>query len=529
MRRCVVTLAWLWIVVLGTSGEESPRARLRTIPGDELFRAEKISRFKIKVDEPALAALNKDNRAYVPATVTVGTNVFTQVGIHLKGMGSFRPLNEKPSFAVKFDKYVADQTYLGLSKIMLNNSSQDGTYLAELVATSMFRDAGIPAARVTHAFVEFNGRDLGLYVVVEAINKDFLMQHFKSAKGNLYEAYLQDIDQTLDLDHGVNVGQADLKRLLDVTGMTNAVDRWQNLQRVLDVERFLTFTALEMFASHTDGYARNRNNYRLYHDPGTDRFVFITHGLDWGYSDTGVPVWPPMNSIVVRAVLQTPEGRRLYRERLGPAFTNFFRLAVLTNRVQEAATRLRAGGVDSNQVNGFVTEMNNRLVNRARNIARQLAAPDPLVVKFSPAGVASVTEWQERKLSGEALIARVQDGGRTALKIGATNGPCVASWRAKVWLDEGSYVFQGIARTSSVEPLPETKPNDPATPKGMSAGLRVSGQARTNHLHGDTAWTLLDHPFHAPSGGGEVDLICELRAQRGEVWFDASSLRLIKK
>src|SRR5215510_374650 len=110
---------------------------------------------------------------------------------------------------------------------MLNNASQDNTYLAEYIATEMFRDAGVPASRVTHAFVEFNGRPLGLYVLVEAMNKDFLKQHFRSTKGNLYEAYLADIDSDMDQDGGTNSEQTDRKQLLEVVRLKAPVERWQ--------------------------------------------------------------------------------------------------------------------------------------------------------------------------------------------------------------------------------------------------------------------------------------------------------------
>src|SRR5262245_57519845 len=170
-------------------------------------------------------------------------------------MGSFRPFNEKPSFSVKFDKYIEKQRYHGLTKLMLNNASQDGTYLAELLATQMFRDAGVPAARVTHAFVEVNGRALGLYVVIEAMNKEFLRQFFANPKGNLYEAYLQDIDQKLDQDGGTNESQDDLQRLLKVCSLTDRGERWRKLPEVLDVQGYLSHLAVEMFTSHTDGYA----------------------------------------------------------------------------------------------------------------------------------------------------------------------------------------------------------------------------------------------------------------------------------
>ena len=70
---------------------------------------------------------------------------------------------------------------------MFNNSVQDTTCFAEFLSTQLFRDAGLPAARVTQARVQLNGRDLGLYVVVEAMNRGFLKRHFKTPHGNLYE------------------------------------------------------------------------------------------------------------------------------------------------------------------------------------------------------------------------------------------------------------------------------------------------------------------------------------------------------
>ena len=278
----------------------------------DFFSDGRVRTFRITVDQPGLAVLEKNDRSYVRATIAEGTNIFKDVGIHLKGMGSFRPFNEKPSFAVKFDKFTPNQDYFGLSKLMLNNASQDGTYLAELIATQMFRDGGLPAARVAHAFVEVNGRPLGLYVAIEAMNKDFLKQYFRNTKGNLYEAYLQDIDQKLDQDGGVNTTQSDLTNLLAVARIQKPIERWDALQNVLEVDKYISHLALELFTSHTDGYARNRNNYRLYNDPVTGRFNFLVHGLDWAYSDTGVPIEPPRDSIITKAVIQTPQGRALY-------------------------------------------------------------------------------------------------------------------------------------------------------------------------------------------------------------------------
>src|SRR5438034_4652182 len=212
MLRLHLLAGFLGVIFASGMGFSAERA----VPGAELFADRAVRTFKIEISGAEFEALKKENRQYVRGTIKEGTNIFTNVAVHLKGMGSFRPLHEKPSFAVRFDKFVPGQTYCGMSKFLLNNSSQDGSYLAEYMSTSLFRDAGVPAARVTHAFVEFNGRDLGLYVLIEAMNKEFLQQHFKNAKGNLYEAYLADIDSRMDQDGGSDPSQADVKQLLDV-------------------------------------------------------------------------------------------------------------------------------------------------------------------------------------------------------------------------------------------------------------------------------------------------------------------------
>lgn len=518
-------LTLLVLFVLGMTFARPLAAGGKTIPGDSLFTDGRVRTFKVTVEEPALSVLSKNDRSYVRAMVSEGTNVFKDVGIHLKGMGSFRPFNEKPSFSVKFDRFAPDQTYHGLSKFMLNNSSQDSTYLAEYMATQMFRDAGLPAARVAHAFVEVNGRALGLYVLIEAMNKDFLKQYFRNAKGNLYEAYLQDIDQKLDLDGGSDASQSDLTNLLAVARIQKPIERWDALQRVLNVDGYLSHLALETFTSHTDGYAMNRNNYRLYHDPADGRFHFLVHGLDWAYASSGVSIDPPKVSIITKAVLQTREGRKLYRERVRQLYTNVFRVDIMTNRVNVAVANLKAAARNPNEAKEFEdhgAEMRKRIVDRAKNIAEQLGKPEPQPLKFDAGGIALLTGWLPRKENGEPVLDELKLEDKPTLHIRAEKGDVVASWRTRVLLEEGKYRLQGLARTAQVTALTNV------VERGNGAGLRVSGDKRTQQIIGDAPWTQIEHEFEVMQGGDEKELVCELRARQGEVWFDAASLRLMR-
>ena len=53
-----------------------------------------------------------------------------------------------------------------------------------------------------------NGRELGCYVVSEAMNKTFLKNHFGNDAGNLYEADFRDVNQMLKQANGPPGDQA---------------------------------------------------------------------------------------------------------------------------------------------------------------------------------------------------------------------------------------------------------------------------------------------------------------------------------
>lgn len=517
-------LALALLLMVATAAPAAEKKAPRAVPGEKLFADPVIRTFKISLEDTNLSQLKKNERAYVRATVTEGTNVLRGVGVHLKGNGSFQPLNAKPSFVLKFDRYDEDLGYQGLSKIALNNSGQDGTFLAELIASQMFHDAGVPSARVTHARVEFNGRKLGLYVFIEAMNKPFLKQHFKSAKGNLYEAYLADIDSKMDQDNGTNTTQADVKKLLEVCRIANPKERWLRLPEVLEVDKFISHQVCEMFTAHTDGYSMNRNNYRIYSDPATGRFTFIPLGVDWAFQNIGVAIRPPMSSIVTRAVLETPEGHRRYGERLRELFSGIYRLDVLSNRIDSALMRLRKGALNENearQFEQFAAEMRNRVTARHAHITKLLTMSEPMPLAFDAKGTGQPTGWQTVRQSGEAALDIGEQEGRSVYFIKAGKGGCIASWRTRVLLPAGRYKFTAQARATQIEPA--------GSESGIGAGVRISGDQRKNKLVGDAGWTTVEHEFAVVDGGEEKELICELRAAKGAVHFDAASLRIIRQ
>jgi hypothetical protein len=220
---------------------------------------------------------------FFPATVRVDGEVLDRVAVRKKGFyGSLDTF--RPSLKIKTDEYVEQQKILGADNLTLNNNKSDASNIKQCLGYRVFAAAGIPAPRCSFAHVTVNGEDLGVYTHVEAIKKDFLGRHFSDKTGNLYEGALSDFRpgwvDTFQLK--TNEEQNDRS---DIESMVPVMERpdhelLQALTPRLDPDHYLTFWAVEFVVSHVDGYARNTNNYYLYHDPETDKLWFIPWGID---------------------------------------------------------------------------------------------------------------------------------------------------------------------------------------------------------------------------------------------------------
>jgi len=497
------------------SANQYGRPQKKSEAGARFFDEPVLRVFKFEVVDTALTQLRQSPRSYVVGKVIEGGHVLTNVAIRLRGNGSFRTLDERPNFAVKFDEFATNQTYRGLTKLMFNNSVQDETYFAEFLATQLFRGAGVPAARVTHAKVQLNGRDLGLYVVIEAMNKEFLKQHFKSANGNFYEAPFHDIDLPLEQDSGTRGDQSDRVKLLQVCSLTNRADRWRELNKLLDVDRFVSFAAVEMLTAHWDGYVLHTNNYRLYHDPHADKFVFIPHGMDWAFLRPSLSIRVPLDSIVAHAVFDTPQGQKLYRERAGTLFTNLFQVPAITHRIETEMAKIRTGAFSSNQLAAIergTALMRDRIAARARRISDELAGIPPVPLKFDANNVATLTEWRADHDGGTGAVDRVTIDGKETLHIAAAGAYYHPSWRSLVYLPRGSYRFKGTLRIAAQGPV-----------AGM---LRRSGASTSTTFGSATEWRALSYDFEVKDAANDVELVCDFSGAEGEAWFDLNSLRV---
>ncbi|NBV45673.1 MAG: hypothetical protein EBR86_08555 [Planctomycetia bacterium] len=183
-----------------------------------------------------------------------------------------------------------------------------------------------------------DGRDLGIHVLKEALDRDFLERHFDRPDGNLYDGNGVDLDELTERDEGRSGPPgADVARLV-------AACRTEDPAAIgdcLDVDAFIDFMALEMMTGHWDGYTVGRNNYRLYFDPARDgRALFIPHGMDQLYGEPGAAILELPGTLAAGAVMGVPEWRARFREQVRRRLP-LFDPAELLPAIDAVAGRLR--------------------------------------------------------------------------------------------------------------------------------------------------------------------------------------------
>ncbi len=373
---CTRWLASITAFLLGSFAD----AQQKDLAADFFKPKGPVPKVAVTVDAENLKQIGKDPRKYTKAsTIKVDDKTYTGVGFHLKGAaGSWRDWNDKPGLTLNFNKFTADQLCNGMDKMYLNNGAQDGTYLQELLANELALAMGVPATRCAHALVELNGRKAGLYVFKEGFDSGWLKRHFKESGGNLYDGgFLTDINGELKLDHGTDNGRKDLKELVKTCNEGDAKKRYEAVGKLVDVDNFCAFAALQIVTADWDGYIRKPNNYRLYFPKNGGKAVFIPHGMDQMWQNPGEQIWHGWGGMVARAILDYPDGKKKTAEKLKEMLEKYFTVEKLNKRIDELAPRIQDAmkTIDKNLAKGHENEvrgLKDRLKQRVEYLTKEL-------------------------------------------------------------------------------------------------------------------------------------------------------------
>lgn len=318
------------------------------------------------------------------ATATIDGQRLEQVTVKKKGfLGSLSA--NRPSLKLKFDDFIVGQEVSGLDAMTLNNAQQDPSVVRQCLGYALFARAGLVAPRCNFAHVFVNGVDLGVYAHVEGIDKDLLKRHFEKKGGNLYEGTLSDFTttyvNTFDLKDD-KTDRSDLGRVLFAMTASDA-DLMTQLGAVMNTDQFIDFWAMETLVRHWDGYAGNTNNFFLYDDPTSGKFVWIPWGADAVFHTGPVtadqPEGPLLRGEVARRLYGIPEVRARYLARVRELLDTVFVEATLTSELtrMQALITPHLHPIQAGQFATGLADVRGFIMNRRARLTALLSAPPP--------------------------------------------------------------------------------------------------------------------------------------------------------
>lgn len=303
---------------------------------DELFDVQSLNDISIALHSSDWQKL-KDNfldNTYYPADLTWRGQTVRNVGIRSRGLGSRSAV--KPGLRVDFDRYASGQRFLDLKSIVLDNLTQDPSMMKEVLSMQLFARLGLPAPREAFVRLYVNSTLVGLYAVVESIDKRFLARVFGEDGGNLYEydygadynfEYLgsayEPYKTLFEPKTNESASETDLFGPLEamIRAANEASDAsFENAMAAhLDVGALLSHVAAETFVAENDGWLgyAGMNNFYLYRFETRPQFQVITWDKDNTFLQPDLSIFERSDrNVLVRRALAVPALRQAYLDGL---------------------------------------------------------------------------------------------------------------------------------------------------------------------------------------------------------------------
>jgi len=357
--------AFLVLCVATAAGAQTPPT------ADDLFDDGVLHEIRLTMNPRDWESLkaNFQLNDYYPAHFTWNGLTARTIGIRSRGLGSRS--GTKPGLRIDFDYYTKNQTFVGLTSVVLRNNTQDASSLHERISMRLFARMGVPASRTAHTRLFVNDQYVGLYLIVESVDKRFLLRHFKESDGHLYKfewssEYFFEYKGSDPAGYSPKPFQPethekdpDPKPLVDMIAAINQsrdTDFVTAMAPLVDLRAFVTQAAIENFLADYDGllgYA-GMNNFYLYRLQPSRLSTFIpwdkseafksgvTHSIWSNIFD--VPEWR-RNRLMDRA-MNDPDFRNRYLDTLVACARIASTDSWLEQEIRRAYAQIRQAALD---------------------------------------------------------------------------------------------------------------------------------------------------------------------------------------
>jgi spore coat protein CotH len=187
----ILLMSMLLIGVVGCRYEVGENTTAR---GNEPFYFDRVVKVHIIMAEGDWELTQKNALAeqYVNADLWYDGVLIPDVAVRPKGNSSLKSIVRQGSsirYSLKVDLnfFNSARNLCGVKKLCFNNGFSDPTLIREVLAYELYDQMGIPTPRASFVDLWVNDTHLGLYTMVEAIDKTFISNNFSDNTGNLYK------------------------------------------------------------------------------------------------------------------------------------------------------------------------------------------------------------------------------------------------------------------------------------------------------------------------------------------------------
>jgi hypothetical protein len=337
---------------------------------DAFYDPDSVQTIQLEIKAEDLERLRRalPERIYVPGNFRWNNQTVQNVGVRYKGNSSSSPdPSHKRSWLIAFSEFKKGQRFLGMQHVALDNGIQFGSLFSERLITDVLRGLGVKASRCNYARVNLNGKNAGVFVNVERIDKPFLKRSFGTDQGILFKVdeggpgadfrYVGDDPSLYQKAFELHSGKKSeafgelMKFIRSVDTPTSAKEDFGNF---LDLDAFVKTTAVMLFAGAFDQYTGwGPHNYYLFRNPTDLRWTYIPWDLDVGFADKAfdrIPVldgwhaaWPvpvPGRPLMEHLVAD-PNLLKRYREQASVILETWFRPEVLIPKLRALHSQIR--------------------------------------------------------------------------------------------------------------------------------------------------------------------------------------------
>lgn len=275
-----LVLPLLTTLALSCDGHYAPQPTPNDISKTQVFDETVVQDMTLHFDGPDwsrfLSNWQNGRKEYVKCRFEFEGAVFDKAGCRPKGNENDWKLERKAQFIINFQHFDKDGRFAGLRRINLEANPDHVAPVRDRLAMWMMRRAGLAASRVNSVKLFINGAYYGLYQNVEAVDREFLEDHFDDPSGNLYESgtILQSGDgRSAEADTLVDLVERE-PIAVDHTAFYTA------LQQILDVDQAIDLMSAEMVLPTWDNFANGSWNFYYYAEPNRPMTV-----IPWDLDD----------------------------------------------------------------------------------------------------------------------------------------------------------------------------------------------------------------------------------------------------